>query len=150
MLLDIIIQVLIANGGAKLACIGCGQGFTSSGQMEVKIALILQAALFIVFIGVLGIWHARAHKANALKPKVAIVSGTLYASSVLIIVRCIYRAVEYFVGFSIHEVYFFVFDAGLMLINVAIFNIWHPGRLFPSNGRVYLGRDGSTELQGPG
>lgn len=37
-----------------------------------------------------------------------------------------------------------------MLANSVMLNLMHPGRLLPQDARVYLGRDGVTELKGPG
>ena len=49
-----------------------------------------------------------------------------------------------------HEVFFYIFDAALMLLNSVILNIWHPARYLPRDNKVYLARDGKTELSGPG
>lgn len=37
-----------------------------------------------------------------------------------------------------------------MLANSVMLNVMHPGRLLPQDSRIYLGRDGVTELKGPG
>lgn len=37
-----------------------------------------------------------------------------------------------------------------MLLNSIMLNLMHPGRLLPQDARIYLGRDGVTELKGPG
>lgn len=37
-----------------------------------------------------------------------------------------------------------------MLSNSVMLNIMHPGRLLPQDSRIYLARDGVTELKGPG
>jgi hypothetical protein len=57
----------------------------------------------------------------------------LYIASVLIMIRSIFRVVEYLQGFSgyllSHEVYLYIFDSVLMLCVVIIFNIVHPSEL---------------------
>jgi hypothetical protein len=41
---------------------------------------------------------------------------------------------------------FYVFEATLMLLNSALWNVWNPGRYMPGNSRLYLAPDGRTEL----
>jgi hypothetical protein len=92
---------------------------------------------------------------------------TLYASTGLILVRTIYRTVEYF-GLAQYrftdpdfdpqsmspiiryEVYFYIFEGTLMLVNCFLFNLRHPRRYLPRSNKIYLDKDGSTEIEGPG
>ena len=37
-----------------------------------------------------------------------------------------------------------------MAISAFIWNIWHPMRFLPRNNKIYLSKDGVTELLGPG
>ncbi|PYI30543.1 RTA1 like protein [Aspergillus indologenus CBS 114.80] len=57
----------------------------------------------------------------------------LYAASILIMVRSIYRVVEYVQGttgvLQQHEIYLYIFDAVLMLLVCLLFNIMHPSRI---------------------
>ena len=57
----------------------------------------------------------------------------LYAASVLIMIRSIFRVVEYLQGFSgyllSHEVYLYIFDAILMLFVMVILNVFHPSEV---------------------
>ncbi|KAH6640417.1 hypothetical protein F5144DRAFT_609421 [Chaetomium tenue] len=46
-----------------------------------------------------------------------------------------------------YEVYFYVFEASLMLLNSWLWNVWHPGRFLPRDRHVYLAEDG-TEVTG--
>lgn len=91
----------------------------------------------------------------------------MYASSLVIMVRCVYRTIEYFSSESMYaaksveelnalspiiryEWFFYVFEASLMLINELLWNAMHPRRFLPKDYHVYLAQDGKTELQGPG
>jgi hypothetical protein len=51
----------------------------------------------------------------------------------IILIRCLYRVIEYVQGTSgslqSHEVYLYVLDAGLMLIVMMIFHFWHPSEV---------------------
>ncbi|KAJ9142405.1 Rta1 domain-containing protein [Pleurostoma richardsiae] len=57
----------------------------------------------------------------------------LYASSVFIMIRSVFRIVEYISGadgtLQSTEVYIYVFDASLMFIVAALFNVYHPSRI---------------------
>jgi hypothetical protein len=59
--------------------------------------------------------------------------AALYAASVLIMVRSIFRVVEYVQGFSgyllSHEVYLYMFDSLLMFCVMVIFNVVHPSEV---------------------
>jgi len=57
----------------------------------------------------------------------------LYAGSLLILIRSIFRVVEYLQGFRgyilSHEIYLYLFDACLMLSVMLIFNWFHPSEV---------------------
>jgi RTA1 like protein len=62
----------------------------------------------------------------------------LYAASVLILVRSIFRIIEYLQGndgfIQRHEVFGYVFDGVLMLTVMVIFNNVHPGSIISNVG----------------
>ncbi|KAK8036235.1 hypothetical protein PG993_008849 [Apiospora rasikravindrae] len=91
---------------------------------------------------------------------------TLYVSMVVILVRCFYRLIEHTGDNHIDyknveamkklhpflriEYYFYIFEAALMLINSALWNVFHPGRFLPRTIQTFLTRDGSqVEVQTP-
>ena len=58
----------------------------------------------------------------------------LYTVSILILVRCIYRVIEYIQGeqdgyLFTHEWTIYVLDAALMFIAMVTFFVWHPNVL---------------------
>jgi SNF family Na+-dependent transporter len=57
----------------------------------------------------------------------------LYIGSLLVMVRSVFRAVEYLQGFDgyllSHEAYLYIFDAVLMLLVMALFNFVHPSEV---------------------
>jgi hypothetical protein len=57
----------------------------------------------------------------------------LYGASILIMIRSIFRVVEYLQGFNgyimEHEVYLYVFDAAMMLAVMFMFNCVHPSEV---------------------
>jgi hypothetical protein len=57
----------------------------------------------------------------------------LYTGSALIMIRSIFRVVEYLMGnagyLMSHEVFLYVFDAVLMFLVMALFNVVHPSEI---------------------
>ncbi|RHZ61810.1 uncharacterized protein CDV56_107079 [Aspergillus thermomutatus] len=57
----------------------------------------------------------------------------LYVTSILILVRSVFRLVEYLQGndgFLLHhEIYLYIFDAVLIFIAMAVFNLFHPSEI---------------------
>lgn len=136
------------------------------GRDLLKAALIIQLCIISSFVLLAMYFHRRCYKANLLPENLKAVLYTLYGSSALIAVRTIYRTVEYFFiseirvrsGFSPmsispivrYEWFFWVFEALLMITNSVLLNVRHPARFLPRSNKIYLARDGTTEIVGPG
>ncbi|KAK5124568.1 hypothetical protein LTR85_001785 [Meristemomyces frigidus] len=152
--IDVIIENLISVGAAKFADSTNSPSERRTGVVLVKVGLIMQAVSFTGYVLLLAIWHIRVKRAGLLSKKLRSVVWMLYASSALITTRCIYRVVEFFEGYTgevyTHEVYFWVFDASVMLVDSVLLNVFHPGKYFPQKSKIYLAKDGETELKGPG
>lgn len=130
-----------------------------------RASLALQLILSAAFLSLAGYFHwkcARAGigKARGIKQPLL----TLYISVALLVGRTIYRVVEHI---ALEEVTgrddpasfpppvrdewpFAVFEAGFMLVDMVLWNIWHPRRYLPAETKVRLSRDGMTEVEGPG
>lgn len=155
-----IIETLNALGVA-LASNPAG-GSQGAGSAMVIAALGMQLVVILVFVLLAGLFHRRITRAKLETKPVRIVLITLYFSMVLILVRSIYRLVEHLGNTEIdlgdltalealspilrHEWYFYVFEATVMLLNSALWNVFNPGRFLPRDPRTYLARDGVTEL----
>ncbi|KPM38488.1 hypothetical protein AK830_g8110 [Neonectria ditissima] len=132
---------------ASIAGQGMGGGMLASadskksrdlGQTIILIGLGIQIIFFGLFAVVTVVFHRRIHNdpTNAslklLSPwkKLLVV---LYGTSALIMVRSIFRVVEYVMGedgvLMSKEVYIYLFDATLMLIVSVAFNVFHPSRI---------------------
>lgn len=134
----------------------------STGSSMIITALGMQLVVILVFIALAGIFHRRIAQAKVETKPIRVTLTVLYCSMVLILVRSIYRLVEHLGNTTIHldditslealspvlrfEWYFYVFEASVMFLNSAIWNVFNPGRFLPQNPRVYLARDGVTEL----
>ncbi|KAE8374549.1 RTA1 like protein-domain-containing protein [Aspergillus bertholletiae] len=155
---------------------GSGGGIMASGTIStmntgenVTIAgLCVQLVFFSVFIIVATIFHYRIRKNPTSRsagttifprhwrePTWETVMLGLYGASVLILIRSVFRLVEYAQGndgyLISHEVFMYVFDAALMFVTMVGMSLFHPSKvLSPSaKGEVSL-RDGpytiTTEL----
>ncbi|KAK6360806.1 hypothetical protein TWF730_006928 [Orbilia blumenaviensis] len=157
-----IVRTFISLDGICELLVGAGTGmFVNTqaperqkiGQGLLRAALILQVLLFIAFayfavklqlnarrLGIDGKWK------NALY--------TLYVCGLFVMIRCIYRLVEFFEGIPghllLHESYFYALECVPMIISTGYMNFMHVGRWLPKNSRIYLMKDGVTEAEGEG
>lgn len=102
--------------------------------------LLVQILLFGLFAATAVIFHIRMRKwpsGASLDPnsKWEQIMYTLYTMSALILVRSVFRVIEYVMGKSgyllTHEWTLYVFDAILMFSTMVIFAVWYPGQLTP-------------------
>lgn len=128
-------------------------------------AISIQVAVIVCFILMASVFHYRCIKSNALNRTIRTPLYTLYASMVLIFVRCIYRLVEHLGPTAIHlnsqekldaltpilrfEWYFYVFEALLMFVNSLLWNVFHPGRYLPASHMTRLAPDGQEVTDPP-
>jgi hypothetical protein len=138
-----------------------------AGHALIKTSLILQLGVLTCFIWLAVLFHRRCLKAGAMNAQLNSSLITLYISAGLISVRTIYRTVEYFgmaeyrfsdpdfdpqtmLPIIRYEVFFYIFEGSLMLVNCCLFNLRHPRRYLPQSNKIYLAEDGVTEVEGPG
>lgn len=128
-------------------------------------ALSIQVAVIVIFLVMAALFHWRCRRAGLLTRTVQTPLHTLYTSMILIFVRCIYRLVEHMGSTAIdlkseeklraltpilrYEWYFYVFEATLMLLNSALWNVWNAARYLPQSYSVHLGEDGREVDTGP-
>jgi hypothetical protein len=108
---------------------------SDNGQMIIIIGLFIQLIFFGMFIIVTVVFHRRIHniptvaslKTRAPWKRLLIV---LYVSSGLIMIRSIFRVIEYIMGkdgeLMAKEAYLYIFDGTLMLLVSLLFNWFHP------------------------
>jgi len=110
------------------------------GNNIVLAGLVLQVLFFGLFIGVAGVFHKRM-RADPASASSRVPWGrfllVLYLASLLIVVRCVFRIIEYAGGqdgvLLSNEVYLYVFEATLMFLVMVVFNVQHPS--------MVIGRD---------
>ncbi|KAL9050696.1 MAG: hypothetical protein Q9162_006470, partial [Coniocarpon cinnabarinum] len=128
---DVLSFLMQASGGGIQA--QKTQESFDTGSHIILGGLILQLLYFGFFIFMIAVFQWRLRAAHVSTQRLFIVSwkksvGVLYITSFLILIRSIYRTVEYAQGqdgdLMAHEAYFFGFDSCLMLLVVVLYGIF--------------------------
>ncbi|QSZ29512.1 hypothetical protein DSL72_004026 [Monilinia vaccinii-corymbosi] len=133
---DVISFLMQSTGGGMLAS---AKDFSKvkTGEDIITGGLIVQVIFFGFFIVTAGVFHLRIVRGGG----GAAAAGVpwqqylviLYVASTLIMVRSIFRIIEYIQGSDgyllAHEVFIYVFDATLMFLTMVLFNIRHPSAI---------------------
>lgn len=115
------------------------------------------------FVSIVLVFHRRCAQGGLLSDKIKRPIYVLLASCTLITIRTVYRTVEYFDIASINtwnadqmspilknEWFFWVFEVMVMYANTTMLNMLHPMTKLPKSNKIYLAKDGVTEIEGPG
>lgn len=130
-----VLSFLVQGGAAGLMASGNNARL---GSNIVVVGLVIQLVMLCLFITtsmVFQIRMARLPTAESFDDRIRWKRHlyVLYAASLLVLARSIFRVVEYVQGaegYSLtHEWTLYVFDAVLMLAVMIIWGIWHPGGL---------------------
>lgn len=109
------------------------------GNTIIIVGLGVQVVFFSGFMIVTGVFHIRISMRPTLKSKTTAAPWqafiwVLYLTSALIMVRSVFRMVEYAQGHDGHlisnEAYLYVLDALLMFVVAVIFTVRHPSAVF--------------------
>ncbi|KAF7558065.1 hypothetical protein G7046_g5878 [Stylonectria norvegica] len=160
-----IVEVLTAIGSSWIAG---AQGKDNNellmkGLTCISISVVLQAIVECAFMAMTAVLHYRCRRAKMLPRNVLTVFIMLYGTSLLILVRCVFRSVESFqlrnlstgggnkdAALLRHEWPLYAFETLPVLLYTYWLNIIHPGRFLPCDAKQYLDFDGKTERMGPG
>ncbi|KXX83464.1 Protein RTM1 [Madurella mycetomatis] len=150
-----ILAAVVQSAGTVVAASANWHGPRALTGVDILVAgLALQTAAFVAFVVVLarfayvtrkkddghgGVHAVVRHNAPPGWQRLVVAEAV---SAVLILIRCIYRLVEFAGGVTGYafrtEWLFWVFDGFAMLVATGVFCIWHPG--------AYLGRDGGKAV----
>ncbi|ENI01011.1 hypothetical protein COCC4DRAFT_204740 [Bipolaris maydis ATCC 48331] len=133
---DVISFMMQGAGGGIMATGTISALYT--GENIIIGGLVVQILFFGCFIVTSVFWHSRMRK----NPTTRIISGSipwemqlysLYAASMLILVRSAFRLIEYAQGNNgyliSHEAFLYIFDSTLMWITMAILAWIHPSEI---------------------
>jgi RTA1 like protein len=111
----------------------------TTGKVMVEVGLVMQVLFFGFFVVTAGVFQMRMRRA----PTSKVLAGgipwekhmfALYASSLLILVRSLFRMVEYTQGIDgylvSHEIFLYVFDTVLMVGVMLVFAWVHPSEVY--------------------
>lgn len=165
--ISLLVEILSGQGASNSANQSLSESRQNVGHALLKAALLLQIFVAVAFLLLAATFQRRCLKNGINSPKVNQPLLTLYVSTALLLVRTIYRTVEYFSIASLrfrdpdfdpatitplirYEWWFYVFEAVLMLANTFVINWRHPRRWLPGSKKTYLSKDGVSEIEGPG
>ena len=128
-----LIFVMLAGGG--MLANAKTEDTMTLGEHIILGGLLIQIVFFAFFMLVTYIFHRRITRVPT-PTSLSIDTPwqrflyVLYAASILIMVRSIFRVAEYADGYSgtlqSTEIYIYVFDASLMFLVALLFIMWHP------------------------
>jgi hypothetical protein len=108
------------------------------GENVIIVGLFVQIIFFGFFVIVSVIFHKRIVASPTTESATCSVNWkrylfVLYFASAMIMIRCIYRVIEYIQGqtgiLQSHEYYAYMFDALLMFQVMIVFMIFHPSQI---------------------
>ncbi|KAG8687598.1 hypothetical protein FRC09_013400 [Ceratobasidium sp. 395] len=149
---DVVAILTQATGGSMLSGNG-GISTIKLGRAILIVGLALQVISFGIFMFIAVTFDVKTRrslgdKMNTIRPLI----WAFYVSALLIIIRSIYRTIEFSTinfnfdeqqGYAItHEWLFYVFDSLLIIIATVVFNLVHPANYLPN--RKGLRMDGTT------
>lgn len=131
---DIFAFLLQASGGGMMAI----SSMAKMGQNITIVGLFVQLLFFGVFFAVSVVFCRRVERSKRV-PILHMPYGALlyvlFLVSALIILRCLYRIIEFCQGsdgyLMRHEAFLYVFDTIPMFVVQAIFHYYHPGKVLP-------------------
>ncbi|KAH7129979.1 RTA1 like protein-domain-containing protein [Dactylonectria estremocensis] len=132
---DVMSLLLQASGGGMMAI---NHDIGQIGEKIIVVGLFVQLLFFGSFIAVASVFHRRmaaapTPQANDPRVRWRQYLTTLYVTGTLILIRSIFRVIEFIQGndgvLMRSEVYVFVFDGLLMLVVLAWMNWFHPGEI---------------------
>jgi hypothetical protein len=148
------------EGGGILASSN-GNGNVNLGQDIITAGLGIQVLFFGFFIIVGGMFHYRLKRSPTTRSQSPDIPWkrymwALYIASICILIRSVFRVVEYVMGQSgyllSHEIFLYIFDATLMLLAMAIYNLLHPSKIIykprHSDARCLESQDSGYALDG--
>ena len=152
--LDAVVGIIAGNGASYASNSSNTPSQIKLGFNLAKASLILQLAMFLAFVSLIFIFHTRCIAARVTNTRTKTIISLLYTSSLLILIRNTFRTATFFYPESSPcnriEAFFWIFEATPMLINTYMMNLFPPAKYMPANHKIYLAKDGKTELEGPG
>lgn len=139
-----ILSFVVQGGAAGLMVTGSNAGI---GQDIEMVGLLIQVVMFAFFVVTALVFQIRTQRESRFESGGGLISWKrhlylLYAVSLLIMIRSIFRVVEYGMGTDgyplTHEWTLYIFDSLLMWSVMVLWLIWYPGELSRPESSVEL------------
>ncbi|KAJ5724331.1 hypothetical protein N7488_002366 [Penicillium malachiteum] len=134
-----LLSFFIQSGGGAIMSGSKTASKLKLGEDVIIVGLIVQIIFFSFFVVVSVVFNKRMSQ----NPTAAAMGSSfnwarymrvLYFASVLIMIRCLYRVIEYIQGstgfLQSHEYFAYIFDACLMMFVMGVFVVFHPSQIF--------------------
>lgn len=143
-----VLSFLAQSGGGGMLASAKSKDKVEMGENMIVGGLFIQIVFFGFFMVVTVVFHMRIRSRPTSR---SLVLNTpweklifiLYASSLFILVRSIFRVAEYVLGkdgaLQAEEYWLYIFDATLMSFVALLFNIFHPSQVTNGSGAVKPG-----------
>jgi hypothetical protein len=141
-----VLSFVMQSGGAGMMSSGNSKS-VKLGEKVIVGGLIMQVIFFIIFLFVATAFYQRIQREPTVRASTLQKNGktgwmtlfyALFTASGFILVRSIFRVIEYIQGDAGYllrnEVWLYIFDSVLMLSVVVLFNIIHPSGAVPGSG----------------
>ncbi|KAK7408026.1 hypothetical protein QQX98_009799 [Neonectria punicea] len=151
---DVLSIALQGIGGGKLVGADTPDD-RSSGEKIIVGGLVVQIFFFSLFMAVTCLFHYRARKnptarMSSIGTPWQTLLTALYITSILILIRSLFRLIEYAMGhdsdLQFKEVYIYMLDAVPMLIATVLCNVFHPSKYLTAGKQVEDATDSSMRL----
>ena len=125
-----------ASGGGIIS--GGSSSAIKTGEHLVVGGLFVQLIFFGLFMVVAFTFDVRIRRVPSIPVRTGIIPWrkhlkALFSASILIVVRSVFRVVEYIQGndgyILRHEVFLYIFDAVLMFFVMVVFSVIHPSKV---------------------
>ncbi|CAI0643275.1 unnamed protein product [Colletotrichum noveboracense] len=154
-----ILSILVQSGGGGILTKAKSPSKIQLGENVIIVGLFIQLIGFALFIAVTGVFHRRISKESRIRGQRLrnAVSWDkflwiLYGVSVLVLVRSLFRVIQYIEGYDGYlqttEVFLYNFDATLIFLVTFILAAFHPSKVMTADddGNI-VSPDGSHELR---
>ncbi|PBK96439.1 RTA1-domain-containing protein [Armillaria gallica] len=147
-----VLSFLMQSSGGGLLAKAKDQSDVNLGQTIIIIGLVVQIVWFGGFILVSAVFHYRMRVVPIIIERNSwrTFMYALYAASTMIMVRSVFRVVEYAGGNDGYlmrsEVWLYIFDSVLMAGVVTLFNIYHPSDYLRDNEEYRMGSRSREEV----
>lgn len=140
-----VLSFLMQAGGGGIQAAGSIEMF-DIGEKIIIVGLFIQILMFGFFLVTTVVFHVRFNQSSGSDRQQTLVRWkrhltVLYGVSAIIMVRSIFRVVEYVQGnggyLISHELFLYIFDALLMALVMAIFFVFYVDDLEPSSARKH-------------